>query len=84
MRVDLPDGTYTLTQEGEGTVDGEVNHLSVEQDLDQSPKEPKASAELEEGKHRSAYNLFGQTHLLYFSVFMLCFVHLSFRSCFQT
>jgi hypothetical protein len=25
IRVDLPDGTYTLTQEGDGTVDGELN-----------------------------------------------------------
>jgi hypothetical protein len=53
-RVDLPDGTYTLTQEEEGAVSGEVNQLSVKQDLDQSPEEPKASvsAESEEGKHR--------------------------------
>jgi hypothetical protein len=53
-RVDLPDGTYTLTQEEEGAVSREVNQLSVKQDLDQSPEEPKASvsAESEEGKHR--------------------------------
>jgi hypothetical protein len=54
IRADLPDGTYTLTQEGDGTVDGELNQASVQQDLDQSPEEPKASVsvELEEGKHR--------------------------------
>jgi hypothetical protein len=54
IRVDLPDGTYTLAQEGDGTVDGELNQLSGQQDLDQSPEEPKAnvSVELEEGKHR--------------------------------
>jgi hypothetical protein len=82
VHVDLSDGTYTLTQEGDGTVDGEVNQLSVQQDLDQSPEEPKASAEIEEGKHRSAYKLFGITHIFYFPVFMFCFVHLSFKSCF--
>jgi hypothetical protein len=43
---------YTLTQEGEETVDGEVNQLGVQQDLDQSPEEPKASVESEECKHR--------------------------------
>jgi hypothetical protein len=54
IRVDLLDGTYTLTQEEEGAASGEVNQLSVQQDLDQSPEEPKAcvSVELEEGKHR--------------------------------
>jgi hypothetical protein len=52
VRVDLSDGTYTLTQEGDGTVDGEVNELSVRQDLDQSPEEPKDVVESEEGKHR--------------------------------
>jgi hypothetical protein len=43
-----------LTQEEEGAASGEVNQLSVQQDLDQSPEEPKASVsvELEEGKHR--------------------------------
>jgi hypothetical protein len=45
---------YTLTQEEEGAASGEVNQLSVQQDLDQSPEEPKASVsfESEEGKHR--------------------------------
>jgi hypothetical protein len=28
-RVDLPDGTYTLTQEEEGASSGEVNQLGV-------------------------------------------------------
>jgi hypothetical protein len=59
VRVDLSDGTYTLTQEGDGTVVGEVNQISVQQGLNQSPEEPKASAEIEEGKPRRAYNLFG-------------------------
>jgi hypothetical protein len=54
IRVDLSDGTYTLTQEGDGTVDGELNQASVQQDLDQSPEELKAcvGTESEEGKHR--------------------------------
>jgi hypothetical protein len=45
---------YTLTQEEEGVASGEVNQTSVQQDLDQSPEEPKASVESEEGKHRSS------------------------------
>jgi hypothetical protein len=46
--------TYTLTQEEEGAASGEVNQLSVQQDLDQSLEEPKASVsvESEESKHR--------------------------------
>jgi hypothetical protein len=60
VRVDLPNGTYTLTQQGVGTVDGEVNQIGVQQDLDQSPEEPKTSVsvELEEGKHRKHSNPF--------------------------
>jgi hypothetical protein len=57
--VDLPDETYTLTQEEEGAASREVNQIGVQQDLDQSPEEPKASVESEEGKHQRAYNLFG-------------------------
>jgi hypothetical protein len=52
-RVDLPDGTHTLTQEEEGAASGEVNQIGVHQDLDQSPEEPKASVESGEGKHRN-------------------------------
>jgi hypothetical protein len=53
-RVDLHDGTYALTQEEEESASGELNQLGVQQDLDQSPEEPKASVsvESEEGKHR--------------------------------
>jgi hypothetical protein len=42
-----------FTQEEEGASSGELNQASVQQDLDQSPEEPKAcvSAESEEGKH---------------------------------
>jgi hypothetical protein len=52
-RVDLPDGTYTLTQEEEGTTSGELNQVSGQQDLDQSLEEPKAVVESEGGKHQS-------------------------------
>ena len=51
-REELPDGTYTLVQEGDGAVEAELNYTSVQQDLGQSPEEPKAVAEEEEGKHR--------------------------------
>jgi hypothetical protein len=53
-RVYLPDGAYTLTQEEEeGVASGEVNQIGVQQDLDQSPEEHKASVESEEGKLRN-------------------------------
>jgi hypothetical protein len=41
-----------LTQGEEGAASGEVNQVSGQQDLDQSPEEPKAVVESEEGKHR--------------------------------
>jgi hypothetical protein len=46
--------TRTLTQEEEGAASGELNQIGVQQDLDQSPEEPKACVrvESEEGKHR--------------------------------
>jgi hypothetical protein len=45
-------GACTLTQEGDGMVDGEVSELNIHQDLDQSLKEPKVVANLKEGMHR--------------------------------
>jgi hypothetical protein len=53
-----------------------VNQLSGLQYLDQTPEEPKAVAIVEEGKHQSAYNLFGiNSYLLLFSIYVLfCFV----------
>jgi hypothetical protein len=61
-------GARTLTQAGDGMVEGEVNELSVHQALDQSPEEPKAIANLEEGKHRFHLTHFiKQNHVLYFS-----------------
>jgi hypothetical protein len=86
-RVDLPDGTYTLTQEEEGAASGELNQVSVQQDLDQSPEEPKAclGVESEEGKHRFHLTHFiNENHVLYFSALYALLVHLSFRSCFET
>jgi hypothetical protein len=43
----------------EGAYSEEVNQLGVHQDLDQSPEDPKVVSNIEEGKHRSAYDLFG-------------------------
>jgi hypothetical protein len=39
---------------GGGAASGELNQIGVQQDLDQSPEEPKAcvGTESEEGKHR--------------------------------
>jgi hypothetical protein len=50
--VDFLDGTYTLTQEEEGSANGELNQVSGAQDLDQSPEEPKVVVESEKGKHQ--------------------------------
>jgi hypothetical protein len=75
IRVDLPDGTYTLTQEEEGAASGELNQIGVQQDLDQSPEEPKAcvGTESEEGKHRFHLTHFCKLKscLLLFSVYAL-------------
>jgi hypothetical protein len=52
LRVDLPDGRYTLVSEGgdEG-VDKELQYVDVAQGLDQSPGGPKANL-ASEGKPR--------------------------------
>ena len=51
-RVELPSEIYELMSEAEGELaEGKVSYTCVQQDLDQSPEEPKASAE-EEGKPR--------------------------------
>jgi hypothetical protein len=40
--VDLPNGSCTRVPEGEdGGADGDVHHVIVEQDVDQSPEGPK-------------------------------------------
>ena len=52
LRVEVPDGTYTLVRnDGEEAVAVEANY-AVQQDLGQSPEEPKAVSEEDEGKHR--------------------------------
>jgi hypothetical protein len=73
VRVDLPDGTYTLTQEGYGTVDGELNQTSVQQDLDQSPEEPRLVLSQRKANTGVTYNIFGlKAHaLLHFSTYVL-------------
>jgi hypothetical protein len=52
LGVDLPDGRYTLVPEGgdEGS-SKELQHVFIAQDLDQSPKGPKANL-ASEGKPR--------------------------------
>jgi hypothetical protein len=71
--VDLPDGTYTLTQEEEGSASGELNQVSGQQDLEQSPEEPKAVVEFEEGKHRIHIAFFIKKSHFNFTFQYLCF-----------
>jgi hypothetical protein len=52
LRVDLPDGRYTLVPEGgDGGADEELQYVDVAQDLDQSPEGTKANL-ASEGKPR--------------------------------
>jgi hypothetical protein len=52
LRVDLPDGRYTLVSEGgDKGVDEELQHVSVAQGLDPSLEGPKANL-ASEGKPR--------------------------------
>ena len=51
LRVEVPDGTYTLIRDDAEDVAIEANYV-VQQDLGQSPEEPKAIPEDDEGKHR--------------------------------
>jgi hypothetical protein len=52
LRVDLPDGRYTLVPEGEDEgADEELQYVNVAQDLDPSPEGPKANL-ASEGKPR--------------------------------
>jgi hypothetical protein len=44
LRVDLPDGRYTLVPKGgDKGADEELQHVFVAQSLDQSPEGPKAN-----------------------------------------
>jgi hypothetical protein len=52
LRVDLPDGRYTLVPEGgDGGANKELQYMDVAQDLDQSPEGLKANLS-SEGKPR--------------------------------
>jgi hypothetical protein len=56
--VDLPDGSCTRVPEGgDGGPDGDIHHVAVEQDLDQSPEGPKANL-AREGKPRIINHFF--------------------------
>ena len=57
LRIEVPDGTYTLIRDDAEDVAVEANY-AAQQDLGQSPEEPKAVPEEDEGKHR--------LHLSYF------------------
>jgi hypothetical protein len=51
-RVDLPGGSHTLVPEGgDRGANGDVHYVIVKQDLEQSPKGPKANL-ASEGKPR--------------------------------
>jgi hypothetical protein len=58
LRVDLPDGRYTLVLEGgdEGASE-ELQHVFVAQGLDQSPERPKANL-ASKGKPRIINTIF--------------------------
>jgi hypothetical protein len=75
LRVDLPDGRYTLVSEGgdEG-VDEELQYVDVAQGLDQSPEGPRPTLPAK----ASPGSL-----IPFFKIMHLCFamiVHLCFRS----
>jgi hypothetical protein len=59
---------------GDGGVDGDVHHVVVEQDLDQSPEGPKANL-ASEGKPRIINPVFE-----IYIIIIAMFVHLHFRS----
>jgi hypothetical protein len=60
--------------EGDGGADGDVHHVVVEQDLDQSPEEPKANL-ASEGKPRIIIIVFK-----IYAIIVSMIVHLRFRS----
>jgi hypothetical protein len=74
-RVDLPSGSCTRVPEGgDGGADGDVHHVVVEQDLDQSPEGPKANLGIE-GKPR----IINPVSKIY-AIIVAMIVHLRFRS----
>jgi hypothetical protein len=67
----VPDGGY-------GGADGDVHHVVVEQDLDQSPEGPKANLAIE-GKPR-IINLVSKNYAIIDAMIL----HLRFRNWFET
>jgi hypothetical protein len=55
LRVEVPDGSYTLVPADEDDGAGDVHYVTVEQDLDQSPEGPNARF-ANEGKPRFIIN----------------------------
>jgi hypothetical protein len=74
-RVDLSDDSCTRVPEGgDGGADGDVHHVVVEQDLDQSPVGPNAILSIE-GKPR----IINPVSKIY-AIIIAMIVHLHFRS----
>jgi hypothetical protein len=74
-RVDLSDGSYTRVPEGgDGGADGDVHHVVVEQDMDQSSEGPKANL-ASEGKPRIINVVFK-----IYAIIIAMIVHLLLRS----
>jgi hypothetical protein len=74
-RVDLSDKSCTRVPEGgDGGADGDVHHVVVEQDPDQSPEGPKANLATE-GKPR----IINPVSKIY-AIIVAMIVHLRFRS----
>jgi hypothetical protein len=60
---------------GDGGPDGDIHHVAVEQDLDQSPEGPKANL-AREGKPRIINHFFKKNY----AIIVAMIVHLRFRS----
>jgi hypothetical protein len=76
LRVDLPDGRYTLVPKGgDGGADEELQHVFVAQGLDQSSEGPKANL-ASEGKPR----IINPRLLKFMPLSFAMIVHLRFRS----
>jgi hypothetical protein len=74
-RVDLPNGSCTRVPDGgDRGADGDVHHVVVEQDLDQSPEGPKANLAIE-GKPRIINPVFEIYAIMFATI-----VHLRSRS----
>jgi hypothetical protein len=74
-RVDPSDGSCTRVPEGGYRgADGDVHHVVVEQDLDQSPEGPKANL-ASEGKPQIINPV-----LQFYAIIAVMIVHLRFRS----